>query len=174
MCKLCGKFAYDSAFFGIANMTHHLSSHFEGIIIESVNGCSIRINGTKTYSVIAMVNIIPQLLYITPTIEDCFINPMLKIIRRHKKEIFRTPYTAYGSISAILYENVLSEHRHEIINMFDNIQFKCSMVVGVFNRSAIESSSCDEGDSRTICGQIYECGLPTADLVMQHLSSHFV
>lgn len=159
-CKICNKIICESND-PANNMAYHIYSHFERIILKGVGGYFIRIDMYRTRSMNSVVDIIPHILYIVPTIPDEFARLISNTIREFHKEISDAGYIKYESIHALMCHYKLSEHRSRIMNIFDNIQFKCSMIVTTNAR-------------RNVCGQIYECGLPTADLVIQHLNSHLV
>lgn len=158
VCKLCGKTVLGSTRFDYDNVDYHLAGHFKGITVQAMNGCYIRINYQQTYSVVYVVNIIPQLLYITPIDAPNFIGLISKVIQYAEREILSIGYNLYGSLSAVFAEYKLSEYKSQIMDIINATQFKCSMAAN---------------DGEIICGQIYECGLPTIDLVIQHLSSHY-
>lgn len=157
VCKLCGECTYDMTGTNNFKMNYHMYTHFDAITIQSVNGSFVMVNGTgDTYSMISMSKVIPQLSYILPKIKDMFTNCILNVINAARKEIFSMGYTSYGSLSAIFCEHKLIDYRSQIIKMLDEIQFKCSLITGENEK----------------CGKVYECGLPSIDLVVQHLESH--
>ena len=158
MCKICGAFIYDSTSFNGVNVDRHLSMHFSGIVIQSSYDCYMQING-KEYGASHVIDVIPQLLYISPVAGSDFAKSISKSVNCAKEEIFSMGYTSSGSMAAIFNRYKLFEYKSQIMDTISTTQFKCSMITN---------------EHEITCGQLYECGLPAIDLVIQHLSSHFI
>lgn len=158
-CIFCGGFV---SYFNASHpyIQTHMMTHTNGMMSKNMIEAGTDSNGLMMeYGTSAMLEKIPQLMYISPIDRAKFAKGISNIVENARNGVL-SKFSQFASLSTIFRESGLLEYRLQILDLIQDASFECaiSFVNGLNNENIP-------------CGKIYDCGLPTEEIVAKHIQN---
>lgn len=158
ICKLCGQVIETNYGSARVYIICHFTRHSTGMLILFQSGVGIQFRSSYTYTVGCnnLAYLFPQMSFLEAVNANEFRKNIERIISKKPSKIM--PGSINIIISNIQISPKFQRKKDELIRLVVNTQYKCSRIV--------------YDPDYSICGQIYEPGMPSIDLVEKHMESH--